>query len=208
MELELELGVFRTWLQELGIQEQTYQNAIEIFLIVLATGALSFVVKRVLSHLEVQFLKTSNLWDDTLLNAARRPITCAIWIFGLSLAAYSSSDFSDSEVLGLVTTVQRIGIIGCFTWFMVRFISGAETLLVSPERMSEPMDETTVSAIGKLLRASVIITSILVGLQTLGYSISGVLAFGGIGGIAVGFAAKDLLANFFGGLMVYLGRPF
>ena len=35
-----------------------------------------------------------------------------------------------------------------------------------------------------------------------------VLAFGGIGGIAVGFAAKDLLANFFGGLMVYLDRPF
>lgn len=35
-----------------------------------------------------------------------------------------------------------------------------------------------------------------------------VLAFGGIGGIAVGFAAKDLLANFFGGLVVYLDRPF
>jgi MscS family membrane protein len=48
----------------------------------------------------------------------------------------------------------------------------------------------------------------LVVLQTLGYSVSGVLAFGGIGGIAVGFAAKDLLANFFGGLMVYLDRPF
>jgi MscS family membrane protein len=48
----------------------------------------------------------------------------------------------------------------------------------------------------------------LVILQTLGYSISGVLAFGGIGGIAVGFAAKDLLANFFGGLMIYLDRPF
>ena len=34
------------------------------------------------------------------------------------------------------------------------------------------------------------------------------LAFGGIGGLAVGFAAKDLLANFFGGAMVYLDRPF
>ena len=45
-------------------------------------------------------------------------------------------------------------------------------------------------------------------MQALGYSISGVLAFGGIGGIAVGFAAKDLLANFFGGLMIYLDRPF
>ena len=45
-------------------------------------------------------------------------------------------------------------------------------------------------------------------MQTLGLSISGVLTFGGIGGIAVGFAAKDLLANFFGGLVIYLDRPF
>jgi len=35
-----------------------------------------------------------------------------------------------------------------------------------------------------------------------------VLAFGGVGGIAIGFAARDLLANFFGGLMIYLDRPF
>ena len=34
------------------------------------------------------------------------------------------------------------------------------------------------------------------------------IAFGGVGGIAVGFAARDLLANFFGGLMIYLDRPF
>nr|WP_275450588.1 mechanosensitive ion channel domain-containing protein [Nitrospina gracilis] len=39
-----------------------------------------------------------------------------------------------------------------------------------------------------------VITAFLVVLQTLGFSISGVLAFGGIGGIAVGFAARDLLA--------------
>ncbi|MBT6273735.1 MAG: mechanosensitive ion channel family protein, partial [Chromatiales bacterium] len=32
--------------------------------------------------------------------------------------------------------------------------------------------------------------------------------FGGVGGIAVGFAAKDLLSNFFGGLTIYLDRPF
>jgi len=59
-----------------------------------------------------------------------------------------------------------------------------------------------------LLRASIVITAALVILQNLGFSISGVLAFGGVGGIAVGFAAKDLLANFFGGLTVYMDRPF
>jgi MscS family membrane protein len=45
-------------------------------------------------------------------------------------------------------------------------------------------------------------------LQTLGFSISGVLAFGGIGGVAVGFASKDLLSNFFGGFIIYMDRPF
>ena len=39
-------------------------------------------------------------------------------------------------------------------------------------------------------------------------SISGLLAFGGIGGMAIGFAAKDMLSNFFGGLMIYLDKPF
>ena len=34
------------------------------------------------------------------------------------------------------------------------------------------------------------------------------LAFGGIGGIAVGFAAKDLFANLLGGLTIYMDRPF
>ena len=73
---------------------------------------------------------------------------------------------------------------------------------------NKPLDETSVRAIAKLLRISVIITASLVGLESIGISISGVLAFGGIGGLAVGFAAKDLLANFFGGLMVYLDRQF
>jgi len=34
------------------------------------------------------------------------------------------------------------------------------------------------------------------------------LAFGGVGGIAVGFAARDMLANFLGGLSIFLDRPF
>jgi len=45
-------------------------------------------------------------------------------------------------------------------------------------------------------------------LQSLGVSVSGLLAFGGVGGIAVGFAARDLLANFLGGLSIFLDRPF
>ncbi len=45
-------------------------------------------------------------------------------------------------------------------------------------------------------------------LQTLGYDLSGVLAVGGIAGIAIGLAARDMLANFFGGFLLYLDKPF
>lgn len=45
-------------------------------------------------------------------------------------------------------------------------------------------------------------------MQSVGVSVSGLLAFGGVGGIAVGFAARDLLANFLGGLSIFLDRPF
>ena len=91
---------------------------------------------------------------------------------------------------------------------LINLIKRVERNLTDIEYTSEPCDETTVKAVGKLLRFSVIITAVLIAMQLFGYSISGLLAFGGIGGLAIGFAAKDLLANFFGGLMLYFDQPF
>lgn len=116
---------------------------------------------------------------------------------------------TDTPLFEAIGPLRTIGVIVCLTWFIVRVIGNMQMALLQRQtERGEIMDRTTVDAIGKLLRVSVLITATLVGLQSLGFSISGVLAFGGIGGIAVGFAAKDLLANFFGGLMVYLDRPF
>ena len=70
------------------------------------------------------------------------------------------------------------------------------------------MDETTIRAVGRVLRITVIVTATLVGLDTLGVNIAGLMAAGGIGGLAIGLAAKDMIANFFGGLTVFIDRPF
>jgi MscS family membrane protein len=54
-----------------------------------------------------------------------------------------------------------------------------------------------------------IIASIVLGIaQYFGFSISSLLTFGGVGGIVMGFAAKDMLSNIFGGLMLQMDRPF
>jgi len=113
------------------------------------------------------------------------------------------ADGTDSALEQLIEPVRFIAVIGLLAYFLSRFIAEAEKTFIE-----SGADVTTANALGKLLRVSVFITAGLSVLQTLGVSISGVLAFGGIGGIAVGFAAKDLLANFFGGLMIYLDRPF
>lgn len=204
----MDLSAIDQWFASFGVEDASYRGLFQIFAVVLLTATISFISNRVFSKVEQQFYKTKNLWDDTLLHAARKPVSYLIWLLGLSVAAHIANKYSGAEIFEIVEPVRQVGVIVLLAWFVVRFISGAETIVVSPEKMKEPMDETTVSAMGKLLRASVIITAALVVLQTMGYSISGVLAFGGIGGIAVGFAAKDLLANFFGGLMIYLDRPF
>lgn len=180
----------------------------QVFLIVFLTMLANFISNRVFRRLEAQLAKTRNVWDDILLHAARRPIALMIWVLGLSWSLELMDLQPDSLLLTTVEPVRKVLVIVMIAWFLIRFIRKAEGALVSEEKVKKPMDETTVGAIGKLLRLSIIITSTLVVLQSFGYSISGVLAFGGIGGLAVGFAAKDLLANFFGGLTIYLDRPF
>ncbi len=180
----------------------------QVFTVVFVTLLVNFVALKLLSRVVNHINKTNNFWDDVFVDAARKPLSLMIWIIGLSWAAEIVAGNSDAAIFGAIDPVRDMSVIIILVWFVVGFIKGAEIELTSPERGSESMDATTVMAMGKLLRLSVLITAALVMLQTLGYSISGILAFGGIGGIAVGFAAKDLLANFFGGLMIYLDRPF
>lgn len=182
---------------------------LQLFLVVLAVVVANFFLRRTMIRLEEHSRSTMMEWDFPLLSAARRPLSVLAWIIGLSFAARIVEAKTDSVLLEVVEPLRTVGVIGCIAWFLVRFIGNfQDSIIEKRHRRGESIDRTTVDAIGKLLRVSVIITSVLVGLQSLGFSVSGVLAFGGIGGIAVGFAAKDLLANFFGGLMVYLDRPF
>ena len=181
---------------------------VEVFIVVFLTVLANFVALYLLKQLVRHIEKTHNYWDDALILAARKPLSVLIWLLGISWAADIVATNTDAVIFDAIGPVREVTSILLLAWFLVGFIQRTEAALMDPEKVKEPFDETTVTAIGKLLRVSVIITAALILMQTLGYSISGILAFGGVGGIAVGFAAKDLLANFFGGLMIYLDRPF
>lgn len=200
------MNQIENWL--VNLTGEQYLWVFELFLIVLVALSLGFLLNRMIDRLEVQAAKTKTVWDDALIEACRRPAIWLIWILGINFAAGIAAQKMDSPLQTLIDPINRLALIFLGTIFLTNFIKRAERNLIHPDYIAKPMDATTVRAVGKLLRASVIITGVLIAMQLFGYSISGLLAFGGIGGIAVGFAAKDLLANFFGGLMIYLDRPF
>ena len=192
---------------ELSWLNQPWSWVIEVFTVVFLTLLVAFFVQRSLQKVSKRAEQTKNPWDNAFIEAIKPPIRVFIWLLGLSFAADLVSIEVEQAFSSLTNKVREIGIIVILTWFLLRLTKRIQDTLVSADR-KKPLDETTASALGKLVRASILITAILIVMQSMGYSISGILAFGGIGGIAVGFAAKDLLANFFGGLMIYLDRPF
>lgn len=178
-------------------------EALTAFVVVFATLVANLVSRRLLLRLEKTAAATKLVWDDALVKAIRKPLAWMIWILGIAWAAEILAGGTDSGLSRLIEPTRYIAVVGLLALFLSRFVREAEAVLIE-----SGADLTTANAVGKLLRASVFITAGLSILQTLGVSIAGVLAFGGIGGIAVGFAAKDLLANFFGSIMIYLDRPF
>ena len=200
------MDAIEAWL--VNLTGEQYLWILELFVIVLLVLSLGYMVNRIIDRLEMQANKSLTVWDDALIEACRKPLIWLLWILGINFAASIAAQKMASPMQALIDPINRLALIFLATIFITSFIKRAERNLLHPDYMAKPIDATTVRAVGKLLRAAVIITALLVAMQLFGYSISGLLAFGGIGGIAVGFAAKDLLANFFGGLMIYLDRPF
>ena len=184
---------------------QEWLWSVQVFIVVLITAFANFFVKRFLVKMLGRLTKTRTRWDDIVVTAMLRPLGWIVWIVGIYIAADIIHNETGTAIFAVSDSIRNVGVLLCITWFILAFIRGAEREITEN---SDDIDLHTAEAISKLVRLAVIITSALVILQTLGFSISGVLAMGGVGGIAIGFAAKDLLANFFGGLIIYLDRPF
>jgi MscS family membrane protein len=177
--------------------------------IALVTIVLNQIAQLLLRQAEKVTQQTTTVWDDALVQTASRPILVAMWVIGLSFMARVLQRHIDEKFLDEVLAMRDVALIACATWFLLRFIGKVcRNVIAARAARGEEVDPTTVDALGKLTRLLTLVVAVLMIAQTLGFQITGLLALGGVGGIAVGFAAKDLLANFFGGLTIYLDRPF
>jgi MscS family membrane protein len=160
---------------------------------------LLFFLKRVLIYTN----KTKNKLDDYLFVAIKTPLKTLIW-FGW---IYFSSTALQDDFPSIVPLVNFLSILPVMiiTWGVLRCINAIERNILEIDINAE---KDTVRLLIRLIKLSIIIVITLTILQSNGVSITAILAFGGMSGMVVGFAAKDMLANIFGGIMIQLDKPF
>ena len=95
-------------------------------------------------------------------------------------------------------------------YLLARAVDAAVAILeVRAKKTASPLDDQLVPLGGKVLKGFIWGVGLLLFLQNvLDYNISSLLAGLGVGGVAVAFAAQDMIANIFGAVMIYIDRPF
>jgi MscS family membrane protein len=180
-----------------------------------ATLIVALILKKVLGHIFDHVIfplaaRTRSRYDDEFLNSIRRPAELLVVIIGLFVAV---------QILQLPTepvnirrgahAILKVLVTFDIGWALFNLVTLLDIFLsgwVSNTKSS--LDDHLLPFIRKSLRAFIIFLAVIMTIQNLGYSISGLLASLGIGGLAVALAAKDTLSNIFGSFMIILDRPF
>ena len=182
---------------------------IEGSIVLLGTLIVDRIRHIILNRVERKLEPTQSIWGKSVVKAIRRPAAILIWAVGLlhvfeGVLLYYSVITFDS-----LTEVRHVKFIAIFTWFVYKLIGVYESVYLEVKRAGDiKVDITAIKIAVKLLRITAVILGTLVAMHTIGLNIAGILAFGGIGGIAIGFAAKEMISNYFGALMIFMDRPF
>ena len=176
------------------------QMAGALFLLALATHfGLGIALKLITRHAG----KTQTKIDDYLIASLSAPLKVMIW-FGW---VYFSAKALEVElpILGTIISYIDITPIIILTWAIIRLISSIESFLLDKEGN---VDKDSIRLFTRLFKMLVVFAIVLGIAQYFGFAVSSIITFGGVGGIVIGFAAKDMLANVFGGLMIQMDKPF
>lgn len=190
--------------------DRDHRQLIYAALVLLATLAVTLLVHVLVRRRSGRHGGRPNAWRDAVLGALSAPLQVIVWLVGLSLAVELVTVDGRLAALGRIFAPLRdLAVIATLAWFLVR-VMDRRVAHWRQDAGSERarFDVTTAGAIHKVSFVAIVVVAVMMGAQTLGFSIASLLAFGGVAGIAVGFAAQGLVANLLGGATVYASRPF
>ncbi len=182
---------------------------IRSIIILAVTLGLSYLEKIFFNRLLPKYKRSGKIWDTALINAFHRPLNVLIWYVGIILTIKELAVSLDiTFILDIIKETRDLGIVTIAVWFLISFIREIEGKFIR-SKSKEHLDKTMIKGMGLLFRITVLILAVLILLPLVfKVPLSGVVALGGLSGVFVGFASKDLLANVFGGMVIFLDRPF
>lgn len=118
--------------------------------------------------------------------------TTALDDFNLTFMSKKTIDICVTSLISVIVIKKAFRIINLFEF----------------NQIEKGHEATSAKSISRIFKIIVFICAVLLFGEHFGMSFSSVLAFGGIGGIAIAMASKDILSNLFSGVMLYYDRPF
>jgi len=195
----------------------TILTLIECAIILFMTMILSIIEGLTFHRVYPKLKASEKTKSDRILYAVHKPLQLIIWTLGITYTFSTASDLLNASAVenfsDTMSLLRQVVLVAAFTWAVLRFIRLLEdTLVHSPEHSHQhkkrKLDKATAFAVSRLLRIVTICAALLVILQIAGVKVSALIALGGAGTLIAGLAAREMLANFFGALMIYTDRPF
>lgn len=150
------------------------------------------------------------VWDDKITDFVKRPISFIILVVGAWLAVrllrFAEQPLAMSH---LVDPSVKIAVILLFGWLFSRLIGVfVSDMRRKAQNTKQGMDPNLIPVVSIVLRALLFVAVFIAVVQTLGYSVSALVASVGVGGLVLALGAKDVAANFFGSVAVMVDKPF
>ena len=142
---------------------------------------------------------------DQIVDIVKKPISALLIIYALNICI--GVGFYPVPVPLVVANIFSIIYIVAFSWLVLTILNGYGIAILDKIAQKSKRKEVINLAL-KVIYVIVLIITLLLILQKLGFDISALIASLGIGGLAVAFAAKDIIANFFASVMMLFDNSF
>jgi MscS family membrane protein len=152
--------------------------------------------------------KTATEWDDILVKLADGPVKAIslVFLIHIGLELYDWPAWLEINLSRLSLIVGAVAM----TFIALRVIDLAMAVWRKQPRQGGDVafNDQFVLLVGKLLKAVLILITVLTLLGNLGVDITAILGSVSVLGLAFGLAAQDSVANLFGAVAVFVDKPF
>lgn len=193
-----------------GMLDGVYGWLNEAISLVIFVLIFNYFVKWVLRKLHQRLEKHKKIWSDSFVQALYTPLSYYVWFFaGVHALDLIGLRIFQSRLLVYEHMVLSVGLILSGSWFLFRWKRRIIHALIAKSKAHElTLDQGKLDVIDKVVTMVILFAALLLVMDVTDRNVNTIIAFGGVGGLAIAFASQEVIANFFGGLMIYLTHPF